>query len=217
MLNIWVHNLGHWQETDFAHLLKKLPENMQREICSIKYRETQWHRLVGRLLLKKALKHTQYAEQLIDNWTSGTNGKPYIPQWVEFNISHSKDYIVLVFGEQEPLGIDVEYLKKNINVVALKYFFCENERKYIEESLDKTHAFFELWTRKEAILKACGQGMSNELYLCDCSKNIVQYASQNWAIQKVQIVEEYVCHLAQNTQQQAFDLRYIQRVELSTV
>lgn len=95
----------------------------------------------------------------------GHHGKPYVnhPSQIKFNISHSGDTILLGFIQKHPIGIDVEYTKRKVDVKKIaKLFFAEEEVTSLF-NLDQayhTQAFYNCWTRKEAFIKAVGSGLS---------------------------------------------------------
>lgn len=92
----------------------------------------------------------------------GPQGKPHVtsvPQ-LHFSISHSYNYVVAAFGSA-PLGIDVERIGNKTFEPIAKRFFAPSEYDYLL-SLPKAHrrsAFYQLWTLKEAYIKALGRGM----------------------------------------------------------
>lgn len=82
-----------------------------------------------------------------------------------FNIAHTKDAFAIIFVKDFHVGIDLENIRQGIDINAIiKYYFGKEERDYIlsskEEAIDR---FFLLWTRKEALLKAIGTGIINDL------------------------------------------------------
>lgn len=83
---------------------------------------------------------------------------------VSFNVSHSGDWVVLAFGCNRQVGVDVEKIKPEMEVmsIASRYFTAE-EIAWIEKASDKQTAFFQLWARKEAYVKATGSALFREL------------------------------------------------------
>jgi len=87
---------------------------------------------------------------------------PEIPEPVCFNVSHSGDWVVLAVSLQ-PVGIDVEYVKRDNDVLAIadRYFFG---REYAElmsyPREEQQQRFFDYWTLKEAYMKARGEGLA---------------------------------------------------------
>jgi 4'-phosphopantetheinyl transferase len=93
------------------------------------------------------------------------NGKPHVADSdVEFNLSHSGDWVVLAFGRNRNIGVDVEKIKRTLDVesIAARYFAPE-EIALVENAADRHAMFFQLWARKEAYVKACGSGLFREL------------------------------------------------------
>jgi len=90
--------------------------------------------------------------------------KPYIANNpIYFNLSHSSATAVLVLCENMPVGIDLEFVDRKVEVVQLgKTVFTSNEMNRLEKA-DKEqakHLFFQFWTAKEAYLKMLGTGLS---------------------------------------------------------
>lgn len=98
--------------------------------------------------------------------------KPYFLSHpdVHFSISHSEKLFSCAFSSV-PVGHDVQYPRRNISTerVAGRYF-CENERKLIENGFN----FFDLWCRKEAMVKLSGDGIGSchSFSLYDSSEDI---------------------------------------------
>ncbi|MBM4068047.1 MAG: 4'-phosphopantetheinyl transferase superfamily protein [Planctomycetes bacterium] len=81
----------------------------------------------------------------------------------QFNLSHSADGALLAIGRDTPLGVDLEQLRPMENMLALaRRYFAAEEARQLEQvaPAQQILAFFNCWTRKEAILKACGKGLS---------------------------------------------------------
>ena len=93
-----------------------------------------------------------------------SHGKPALQDTsnVEFNLSHSKNLALLAVGLNQPMGIDVEFFSARSYEGIGKHIFSEQELHSLQElplSL-KPLGFFNLWTQKEALIKACGLGLS---------------------------------------------------------
>ncbi|MCH7403665.1 4'-phosphopantetheinyl transferase family protein [Belliella kenyensis] len=90
-------------------------------------------------------------------------GKPFIDlkNRLQFNLTHSYDYIYLAVGESIPLGIDLEYVSPTFEYEELlELVFQPDEIDQIQNSNNPLMTFFQYWTRKEAFLKAVGYGFS---------------------------------------------------------
>ena len=96
-----------------------------------------------------------------------TFGKPYLEQELYgnlcFNLSHSDGLALLAVARGRKLGIDVERIRPEIikENVAEHFFSPEEVTKLRSLPVDQqAEAFFNCWTRKEAYIKARGEGLS---------------------------------------------------------
>ena len=95
-------------------------------------------------------------------------GKPRLAQpaaSLGFNVSHSHDLALYALTAGQPVGIDVEYLHRRAIVDRLKIahrFFSDREYNALAAMppYRRDQAFLACWTRKEAFVKAIGQGLS---------------------------------------------------------
>ncbi|MGL4697498.1 4'-phosphopantetheinyl transferase family protein [Enterococcus larvae] len=79
---------------------------------------------------------------------------------LEYNVSHSGDFVVLAFTKAGKIGIDIEkYVHIPEYKELVKNFFAEEEKNMIIESEDE-RLFFRYWTVKEAYVKALGIGLN---------------------------------------------------------
>ncbi len=91
---------------------------------------------------------------------------------LRFNVSHSEDYALVGITYAREIGVDIEHVKPipEANLMA-RHFFSSNERTALDglppEELPRS--FFRYWTRKEAFIKARGQGLSYPLDRLDVS------------------------------------------------
>jgi 4'-phosphopantetheinyl transferase len=95
-----------------------------------------------------------------------------VAERVEFNISHSGDIIVLAFTRARRIGIDIERIRTDFSTaeIADRFFsFAEREALHTLPAEQRHDAFFTCWTRKEAFIKALGEGLSHPLEQFDVS------------------------------------------------
>lgn len=101
----------------------------------------------------------------------GTHGKPALsPRFAEadlrFNLSHSDDVAAYVFSRRRDVGIDVERVRaiRDTDDIAAHFFSRrENEAYRALDRRDRLIGFFNCWTRKEAFVKAIGDGVHHPL------------------------------------------------------
>lgn len=138
------------------------------------------------------------------------HGKPILarPAELEFNVSHSHDTVILAFAAR-PVGVDVERLRSMPDALDLaRRFFSRRELEALERLDDRrrTRGFFTCWTRKEAYLKARGEGLvvpldsfsvsvdpeHPELVACDEAAN----EPLQWTLANVDVPSGYIAALA---------------------
>lgn len=91
-------------------------------------------------------------------------GKPFFPKFnhLQFNISHSGNIILLGFGINYPLGVDVEIYSNTIDHLKLsKSVFSKKEVNDLHKLEDTVlvEGFYNCWTKKESYIKARGLGL----------------------------------------------------------
>lgn len=98
----------------------------------------------------------------------GPMGKPSLPGGPAFNLADCKDHVLIAIAPHETveLGVDVERLRSVPDAAGIaERFFAPEERAAfaaLPEAL-RDEAFLNGWTRKEAFIKATGQGLSTPL------------------------------------------------------
>lgn len=82
---------------------------------------------------------------------------------IEFNISHSGDYIFTAISPS-PIGVDIEAINPEFDYPPLlNEHFSIEEQSFITSGKNELLNFYTLWTRKEALLKASGEGLIDQL------------------------------------------------------
>lgn len=88
----------------------------------------------------------------------GEFGKPFLPGAPPFSLSHGGELVVLALGETgTEVGVDVEDCARPWREAVARRLFTEEEQRWLCGSSER---FFQLWTRKEAVLKCRGSGLS---------------------------------------------------------
>lgn len=135
------------KDIDTSKLLSFLSEEEIKFLDKYKIKEVRDEHIVSTYLKKK----------YIGDFYLDKNSKP-VSDKSFFNISHSKGGIVLVCNENYPIGIDIEKIRK-VDESLIKYISSKEELEYIKDE----ETFFNVWTNKEAILKADGSGIKNNM------------------------------------------------------
>ena len=127
--------------------------------------------IAGRGLLRAALGQYLNTQPGRVEFVYGPNGKPSLSQTaagtgIRFNLAHSEDLAVLAVMRDRDVGIDVERVRPIPEVEQLvARFFSVRENAAFQALPEEQRAvaFFNLWTRKEAWLKATGEGIARSL------------------------------------------------------
>jgi 4'-phosphopantetheinyl transferase len=121
--------------------------------------------VIGRGLLRTIL--ADYAEMAAEELRFGYSpyGKPRLLDRSEilFNVSHSADRVLVAVTPDIPVGVDVEVLDTKLaDELVAERFFSEQEVRDLRSlpPAGRPRAFLTCWTRKEAFIKARGEGLS---------------------------------------------------------
>jgi 4'-phosphopantetheinyl transferase len=117
---------------------------------------------------------------------------------IRFNISHSGNWVVIALDSEE-LGIDIEKINSSFDyAIILTEHFTSSEQSFIHNAENPSSAFYFLWTRKEALVKALGRGLQENLKIfsvLDGDKFSDEHA-RTWKIKSFNVGEEYSASLA---------------------
>jgi len=149
----------------FLSLEKNLdPQELARagRFC---FKVDQRRYIVAHGILRSILSHYLGAPAAEIQMTHNAYGKPRLagdPE-ISFNLSHSNNLLVLAFARGRELGIDVEYIRPELFDMQVAHRYFASREFHALQSLPphlRQNAFFECWTRKEAYIKARGEGLS---------------------------------------------------------
>lgn len=152
------------------------PDERQR-LERFRFEHDRKRYLVGRGLLRTLL--GRYVDAAPDRLRFDYTpfGKPHLAagparQDLQFNVSHSGELLLIAVTCGRALGVDVEQVRADIEVATIAAcYFSPNEQAALAElaGTEQVDAFFDCWTRKEAYIKARGDGLSRPLDQFDVS------------------------------------------------
>jgi 4'-phosphopantetheinyl transferase len=124
--------------------------------------------VVGRGLLRTLLGRYLGRDPCRVAFRLGPQGKPALAgsDALHFNVSHSHGLALFAVTRHGPVGVDVERVRPFPNDLDLaERFFCPPEARALRALAPEARreAFFHVWTRKEAYLKASGTGLAGGL------------------------------------------------------
>lgn len=177
-----------------------LPKALQDEISSYKMNDDRLRLLAGKRLLQMALAQSNHDQTLIHSYKIADNGKPYIPRFYPFNISHSGHVVTCaVLLTEGEIGIDCEKVRP-IQPSSFTKQFSPSEMNWILSSENPQRRFFDAWTMKEAVMKADGRGMRIPLHNIRLNQDhaVIDDRSEIWYLYPLYLHPEHPAHLCSN-------------------
>lgn len=186
---------GEWDEQRLSDNLGLLSADLQQAAM----RKRRWIDrqlfIAGKLLVMEVMKVFGINDIALSKLKYNMHKRPYLETGVDFNISHSGNRVICCGIAQGMIGIDIEQVKP-INLDGYPDYFTLNEWEYINGHDNKFEGFYNLWTRKEAVLKAIGTGFHTPLDSVDVVEDMIVYDDITYHIQPVNIAPGYPCHVA---------------------
>ena len=161
--------------------------------------------IAARSQLRQILAHYLSVQPAELKFDYGPQGKPVLTApWsrvnLNFNMSHSGGVALCAVAYDRPVGVDIEEIRLPSDYEGIaRQFFAPSEISQLESlsNNEKCLAFFRLWTRKEAVLKAVGAGLTIPLnqivvtMLASEPARVVQFADsrgndQEWWIEHLE-------------------------------
>jgi len=152
----YIENLSRMLSED--ERLRSARFHFQRDRNRFIVRRAYLRILLGRYLQKAPAEIT---------FSYGPKGKPFLAGEgildVRFNLSHSQGLALYAVSKGREVGVDLEYKGKDIEIGAMaERFFSRHEIAALKSlpHYERSEAFFACWSRKEAYIKARGEGLS---------------------------------------------------------
>jgi 4'-phosphopantetheinyl transferase len=161
-LRVWVSDLDR-QRDDSADL--ELLSKDERVRAARFHFDVHRRRFVAcRALLRRLVAAELGAAPRDVSFQYGPFGKPALAgeSDLKFNVSHSDRYALLGLTRGRDVGIDIERVRTTVNLdhLAERVFSpAEQEEFFLVPTASRAEAFFSGWTRKEAYIKARGDGL----------------------------------------------------------
>jgi 4'-phosphopantetheinyl transferase len=174
-VHVWSAWLGRAQ-ADYSDGLGMLSEEERARSAKFHLEVDRKNFVARRSLLRAILGYYLKAEPSQISLALEERGKPRLsgPHGAEalhFNLSHSRSLALCAVGRFAPVGVDVERLRPMPEMAEIgAMFFSARENALLNAAPPekKLEVFFSLWTRKEAYLKATGEGIAGSLAQLDC-------------------------------------------------
>lgn len=177
-VHVWLARLG---EEKAAPLEPFLSPDEQARVKRFRFERDKKQFIVGRGLLRVILGKYLKAKPEQICFEYNKFGKPSIASDshadIKFNLSHSDGLALYAFARNREIGVDLERIKSSLIEDGMLAQFLTSQEKACFKRLaenEKNRFFFECWTRKEAYLKARGNGLSlpaNQIEISAVSKS----------------------------------------------
>ncbi|GEC93638.1 4'-phosphopantetheinyl transferase family protein [Brevibacillus brevis] len=163
----WLEIPDHTTLSEMEHYLHYLDDDERKTYEAYRVEEKRIEFLLGRVFLKNLLGVRLGLQPDQVRFMKNAYGRPYlIPSQAQpdlfFNLSHTRGVIACVIAPWDKVGIDVERTDHDASDV-MRVVFVEKEIEFVNSQLTsdaKRQAFYRIWTRKEAVMKAEGKGFS---------------------------------------------------------
>lgn len=162
-IDLWHANLQH---SGWRRLLHLLSDEEHRRADAFAFDRDARRFIVSRAVLRTLLSGITGVPACELKFRVEQEGKPVVEpgicQPVHFSLSRSEELVLIGFAAG-PLGVDIEWLDKPMDVEALAdYVLARREQDSFKrlDARDRRKAFLQCWTVKEAYLKAIGKGLS---------------------------------------------------------
>ncbi len=208
-VHVWCVNLD-VLDLDINCLKHILSKEENDKADSFHFKDDRENYIGRHVMLRKILCRYLSLEPDKINFRYGFHGKPSLSNYfkadkIYFNLSHSKGLVLYAMTRGRKVGVDVERVTSGImDEQFISYVFSQKELSTIQSlPMDmRTNALFRSWTRKEAFVKALGQGLSYDLKRIDVSaalgeksiisnQNCYAHSSCCWSLRDIELGPGY--------------------------
>lgn len=213
-VHVWRISLNAPQET-IEWLRQYLAADERARADRFRFAKDRHQYIIGRGVLRVLLGRYLHCDPQRIHFCYSSYGKPALDSvhaetGLQFNLSHSHQLALLAFTYNRQIGVDVEYMRPDVEFEQLaERFFSPTECAVllgVAPTL-RRETFYNCWTRKEAYIKARGEGLSMPLDQFDVSLRPGEPAAllrsrkdpaeaTRWSLRALPIDEEYAAALA---------------------
>lgn len=162
------------------------------KICHFHREQDKINTLLGRLLLRQAIRDMNLSAN-IKELSYGPQGKPQVPG-LHFSLAHCDDLLVLACSAEAELGVDCEAIIGQ-ELHDYRTYFSIAEWQSICQDNNPLNRFYQLWTRKESLLKALGCGLQDSLADLDVQNDVHKEQDRLWQFVELHISPTHIAHL----------------------
>lgn len=173
VVHLWHANLD-CNTSDLQRLEKLLSQDEAERAARYRFSRDRDLFVAARALLRETLAFYLKVPAMQLRFAYGAWGKPSLAEHPSlcFNLSHCGNRALVVVAHECEVGVDIERVRTDLQISAMAdLVFCEAEKSMLRQLAGdaRQETFFQLWTRKEAYIKADGRGVSWPLTHIDVS------------------------------------------------
>src|SRR6266496_773962 len=165
-VHCWCASLDVPPETS-ARLYATLTPDERTRSARFQFERDQQRFIVARGVLRELLGRYLQIQPGKISFVYNASGKPVLgsefANRLKFNLSHSAGLALIAIATASNVGVDLEYIRAQSDYADIaRRFFSAAEVDYLTALPSHLYAetFFSCWTKKEAYLKACGEGLA---------------------------------------------------------
>ncbi|GAB5499670.1 MAG: hypothetical protein PsegKO_19810 [Pseudohongiellaceae bacterium] len=177
-VHLWCLDLDHEPHAigslDQTHV-DWLSDHERRRFRRLQLARRRQRYLLGKVFTRQVLSRYSATEPQAWQFAENAHGKPFIvgvevdaqAPALHFNLSHSRQRFVLAVSRVPATGVDVEFCvrKRRVSRLAQRYFTAAESAWLLGlPASEQQQAFYQLWTLKEAYMKARGKGQALPLH-----------------------------------------------------
>lgn len=149
------------ENLDLKKAYNLVSKNRQEKIDFYRFDKDKKLSCGAYLILKKLLAGKNITDPI---FKTEKYGKAYISNHenIHFNLSHSGKIVLCAISDME-VGVDVEYIDREIDLNIAKHYFYNREYENIMNAKNRPEEFFKYWVLKESYMKYTGLGMNLKL------------------------------------------------------
>ena len=179
---------------NYESFLSSFPENLRKKSREYSNMSDRLLNLYGLYLLKEKLITLGFEADVLKNIKYNYFMRPYLPDSIDFNISHSGDYVVCAVGDNISVGIDIEKVQP-INFEDFADVMTDKEWELIYAAPEPLIMFYNFWTIKESVIKADSRGLSLPLKEISIGADNALCKGMHWHIKALEIDDRYQAHI----------------------
>ena len=155
-------DIEEYGEERIVSLMSRLPEWRREKASAFKHLSGKRDCTLSYLLLADMLRKGYGIDSPL-SFAYNAHGKPFLEDRpdIHFSLSHCRTAVACLVGDS-PCGVDVECIRK-AKPALVEYCMNKEERELVFRSATPDIIFTEMWTRKEAVFKLLGTGITGDI------------------------------------------------------